>query len=242
VEGVAEADPLLIPFLGRREEAWAEIPAMVARRGRYQAPFVHLGSVFPFGFFRKGERIRQNGEMLIFPELFSGARELPARAARAGERSAGRRGSGHELFNLRRFQTGDDRRGIHWKQTARTGDLVYMEREAERGRRLTIVLDNAVGELAGEADRQRFETLVSEAGTAAHEALRLGYEVELVTRGVKVPLAGGAWQRHRVMTELALIEPQPYDSRALGPTSATVPQLRLAMDRPARFRRGSDAA
>lgn len=242
VEGAAEGAPLLIPYLGRGAESWADLPMMVGRRGRYEAPFVHLGSVFPFGFFRKGERVRQTAEMLVFPQLFPGARDLPARAARAGERSSGRRGAGHELFNLRRFQLGDDRRGIHWKQTARTGDLIYMEREAERGRRLSIVLDNAVGDLPAEAERQRFETLVSEAATAAHEALRQGYEVELQTRRVTVPLAGGAWQRHRVMTELALIEPLPHSSEALGPKDARVPQLRLAMDSPAPARLGSDAA
>ena len=241
VEGLAEGDPLLIPYLGPMQEAWAELPAMVGTRGRYEAPFLHLGSVFPFGFFRKGERLRQEAEMLIFPQLFPAGRTLPARAARIGERSSGRRGSGHELFNLRHFQPGDDRRGIHWKQTARTGDLVFMEREAERGQRLSIVLDNAVGDLS-EGDRQRFETLVSEAATAVDEALRQGYEVELQTRDVTVPLAAGAWQRHRMMTELALVEPRERSATPLGPSDSKLPQLRLAMDARSAAARGSDAA
>jgi uncharacterized protein (DUF58 family) len=237
IEGLGESDALLVSYLGRRREEWATVQTMVGRRGRYGLPFVHLSSVFPFGFFRKGLRVRQDAEMLIFPELFAAGPDLPGQASRIGDRSSNRRGSGHELFNLRRFQLGDERRGIHWKQSAKTGELVFMEREAERGRRLAIVLDNAVGELTSEAERQRFESLISEAATAAHEALRQGFDVELRTRDAVVPLAGGTRQRHRIMRELALIEARPRSGRPLGSQDPRLPHLRLAMDTAVRRRR-----
>jgi uncharacterized protein (DUF58 family) len=232
IEGVAEGEALLVPFLGRRSEERGGVQALVGRRGRYRVPFVHLASVFPFGFFRKGLRVRQDAEMLIFPELFPAGAAIPGQASRAGDRPSKRRGWGHELFSLRRFQPGDDRRGIHWKQTARTGGLIYMEREAERGRRLAIVLDNAVGELGTEAERQRFESLVSEAATVADEALRRGFDVELKTRQASLPLAGGAGQRHRIMRELALVGPCARSSEPLWLMDPRVPQLRLVMDAP----------
>ncbi|MCZ6507837.1 MAG: DUF58 domain-containing protein [Acidobacteria bacterium] len=243
VEGVAEGEALLVPFLGRRSEQWGEVQALVGRRGRYRVPFVHLSSVFPFGFFRKGLRVRQDAEMLIFPELFPAGATLPGQASRTGDRPSKRRGWGHELLSLRRFQAGDDRRGIHWKQTARTGALVYMEREAERGRKLAIILDNAVGELGSEGERQRFESLVSEAATAAHEALRQGFDVELRTRQTRVPLAGGAGQRRRIMRELALVGPCARSREPLGVMDPRLPQLRLAMNAPReRGHRGSEVA
>lgn len=231
VEGLAAGDALLVPYLAPRSEASGTVQSMVGRRGRYQVDFVHLASVFPFGFFRKGLRIRQTAEMLIFPQLFAGGGDLRGCESKLGEHPSRRRGHGHELFNLRRFEAGDDRRGIHWKQTARTGALVYLEREAERGRRLSIVLDNGVGELANEVDRQRFESLISEAATAAHEALRQGYEVELLTRGCRVPLSGGPRQRRRLMVELALLEPVPRAAEPLVVADPRLPQLRLAMER-----------
>ncbi len=232
VEGVAEAEPLLVPFLGRRANEEGTVQALVRSRGRYRVEFVHLSTVFPFGFFRKGLRLRQEAEMLVFPELFPAGQKVPSEASRIGEQTARRRGRGHELFNLRRFQIGDDRRGVHWKQTARTGELVYLEREAEGGRRLSIVLDNAVGELVGAVDRQRFERLVSEAATAADGALRRGYDVALRTRGLKLPLGTGAGQRYRIMRELALLEACPVANEPLGSTDPRIPQLRLAMDSP----------
>ncbi|MDH3403782.1 MAG: DUF58 domain-containing protein [Acidobacteriota bacterium] len=234
VEGIAEGEPVLVPYLGRRAEESGELKAMIKRRGVFEVPFVHLSSVFPFGFFRKGLRVRQDAAMTVFPEIFPAGPDVAGRAARIGDRAARHRGRGHELFNLRRYQAGDERRGIHWKQTARTGDLIFMEREAESGRRLTIVLDNAVGELSGEAELQRFETLVSEAATAAHEALRQGYEVELRTRDARIPLAAGATQRYRIMCELARVAPRPRTREPLEPAASQAPELRLAMNRPLR--------
>ncbi len=91
-------------------------------------------SLFPFGFFRKGVRYRVDLEVLVFPEIF------PPPAARREDESGQHRATtpaaapagGTTSTALRRFRHGDDPRGIHWKQTARTGAMVYMEREAER--------------------------------------------------------------------------------------------------------------
>ncbi len=241
IAGLAEGEPLLVPHLGKLAEEQGTLHSMIRRRGVYEVSFIHLSSVFPFGFFSKGLRIRQDSEILVFPQIFPAGPDVSGRAARIGDRTTNRRGRGHELFNLRRYQAGDDRRGIHWKQTARTGDLIYMEREAETGRRLTIVLDNAVGELAGEAERQRFETLVSEAATAAHEALRQGYEVELKTRDDRVPLAAGVTQRYRILCALARVTPCPRTREPLEPATSRAPELRLAMDRPRRRAAGGVA-
>lgn len=240
VAGLAEGEALLVPHLARLAGESGVLHSMIRRRGVYEVAFVHLSSVFPFGFFSKGLRIRQESEILVFPQIFPAGPDVPGRAARIGDRATNRRGRGHELFNLRRYQTGDERRGIHWKQTARTGDLIFMEREAEAGRRLTIVLDNAVGELVEEAELQRFETLVSEAATAAHEALRRGYEVELRTRDGRLPLAAGVTQRYKIMCALARVAPRPRTREPLEPATSLAPELRLAMD-PSRSRAAAAA-
>lgn len=230
VSGLADGETLLMPYLEPRGETTGDVQALVARRGVYSVPHLHLSSVFPFGFFRKGLRIDQEAEMLVFPELFRTSSRVPGHEATVGERPSRRRGQGQELFNLRRFQAGDDRRGVHWKQSARIGELVFMEREAVSGRRLSIVLDNAIGELAEESDRQRFERLVSEAATAAHEALAEGYAVELRTRDLHLAPAAGGHQRYRVMCALALVAPVARTGERLGSSDPRIPQLRLALD------------
>jgi uncharacterized protein (DUF58 family) len=221
--------PHLVPYLPRRGASRGELELLAPRRGRLHFPAVHLSSLFPFGFFRKGARHRADLEVLVFPELFDAAVRRTVEAGEQGEGRPRRAAWGHDLHSLRAFRQGDDPRGIHWKQTARTGDLIYMERQAEAGRRLSILFDNGVGTL-DEAVAKRFESLVSEAATAAVDHLSRGFEVELVTRGEVLPFAAGPRQRLAVLERLALIEPAPASAQPLRPSDARAPRLRLSLD------------
>ena len=225
-----EARPLLVPYLPRRGRSSGRIEALVARRGPYRFPHAHVSSLFPFGFFRKGVRYHADLSVLVFPEIFPAAARRLADAEAPGDDASRRAGWGHALFSLRSFRRGDDPRGIHWKQTARTGEIVYMEREAERVRRLSILFDNGVGKLADGPPRGRFERLVSEAATAALDHLARGYEVELITRDRSLAFAAGPRQRLAVLELLALIEPVPRRREPLHATDPRAPQLRLHLE------------
>ena len=223
-----EGQPWLLPYLPRRGTGRGELELFLPRRGQHTISAVHVSSLFPFGLFRKGARYRVSLEMLVFPHLFSATSADLSRDGDSGSESRRRAGWGHGLHSLRRFRAGDDPRGIHWKQTARTGKMIYMEREAEESQRLAILFDNGVGELSDEKDADRFEDLVSEAATLAVDYLERGYEVELVTRSKVLPFAGGSRQRGRVLEELALVEPV---ARGRGPILASdprTPAIRLA--------------
>ena len=222
--------PLLVPYLPRRGTSRGYLELLVPRRGRHRFSWVHVGSIFPLGFFHKGLRYPLTADVLVFPELFPAASLVPERTSTRGEGFAQRAGWGHDLHSLRSFRHGDDPRRIHWKQTARTGAMVFTEREAEEGRRLSIVFDNAVGEIATPDAAARFERLVSEAATAAVDYLGRGFEVELVTRDERVAFASGPLQRRAVLEALALVEPRPLATQVLRGSSPDAPQLRLAME------------
>lgn len=222
--------PLLVPHLPRRGRSVGQIEMLIPARGRHAFPFAHVSSIFPFGFFRKGVRYRVDVEVLVFPEIFPAASTRLAGAFRAGHDASRRSGRGHDLHSLRTFRRGDDPRSIHWKQTARTGELVFMEREAERSRRLSILFDNGVGELTDPALKVRFERLVSEAATAALDHLARGYEVELVTREGVLGFAGGPRQRLAILETLALIAPGTRRPETLRSSDPAAPQLRLHME------------
>jgi uncharacterized protein (DUF58 family) len=225
-----EARPLLIPYLPRRGRSTGSIEALVPRRGPYRIAHAHVSSLFPFGFFRKGVRYRGDLELLVFPELFPAAASFLEQPEAAGDEATRRAGWGHALFTLRAYRHGDDPRGIHWKQTARTGEIVFMEREAEQVRRLSVLFDNGVGELPDGPLRGRFERLVSEAATAALDHLARGYEVELVTRDRVLGFAGGARQRLAVLELLAWVEPLPRRREPLQGSDPRTPQLRIHLD------------
>ncbi len=224
------AQPLLIPYLPRRGKSVGQLEMLVGSRGYHRFPHVHVSSLFPFGFFRKGVRYRVEFEVLVFPELFPAGGSRPEESEQSGEDSSRRSGRGHDLYSLRAFRRGDDPRGIHWKQTARTGELVYTERTSERSRRLSILFDNAVGELRDPAEKSRFERLVSEAATIAVDHLARGYEIELVTREGVLAFANGPRQRLAILEALALVQPLPREAEPLHSADPRAPQMRVHLD------------
>ena len=218
----------LVPHLPAGKSARGSLELLLPRRGRHRIEFAHFSSLFPIGLFRKGMRYPLGLDLLVFPELFAaGAIEVHPNGP-AGDESAPRAGWGHELHALRSYRTGDDPRGIHWKKSAQTGALVFMERESEETRRLSIVLDNATGRLADAAAESRFEHLVSEAATAAVDHLDRGFEVELVSREGTLAFGTGVRHRQAILEHLALVEPRPRQRAELASGDPGARSLRLA--------------
>jgi uncharacterized protein (DUF58 family) len=221
--------PLLVPFLPRQGTGSGRLELLLRRRGVHRLDAAHVSSLFPLGLFRKGLRYPMGRELLVFPELYAAGSPRLGEAGRWGDEPTRRGGWGHELHALRAFRPGDDPRSIHWKQTARTGARIFMEREVEESRRLAIVLDNATGEVRGPAEA-RFEHLVSEAATAAVDCLQRGYEVELLTRDARLPFASGPRQRWAVLEALALVEARPRSREPLLGSDPRAAELRLSME------------
>jgi len=211
---------------GAAEHGFLEL--FVRRRGRRRLRAIHAFSLFPLGFFRGGTRCPVETEFLVYPEIFDASPLRHEEKGKAGDEPTRRIGWGHELFSLRPYRHGDDPRAIHWKQSARVGELIFTEHETEENRRLAIIFDNAVGELTGDG-RRRFERLVSEAATAAIDFLDEGYEVELLTRGEYLPFGGGSRQRRRILEVLALVEPVPKVPKTLEPPQPRAAALRLGL-------------
>jgi uncharacterized protein (DUF58 family) len=229
VTGPSGSSSTLVSYLAPREPRRLKVDLLPERRGRLQVPYLHLASIYPLGLFRKGLRYRVDGELLVFPAILPAAELRLAGAAAGDEQQMRKVGRGHELFALRGFRPGDDPRGIHWKQSARTGSLVYLEREAEEGRRLTVVLDNGVAPLGDAGAEDRFEQLVSRAASAAHHHLARGWEVELLLHGPGVGFGRGRSHRRRILQALALVEPVRVTGPPPAPADPSTACLRFTM-------------
>lgn len=194
--------------LAKGAEEELRLEAVARRRGRYQLSSVLVTSLFPLGLFDKNRGYAVDLEWLVFPEIFPRGEHRPATLSGHGAEATQRPGQGQELLGLRPYASGDDPRAIHWKQSARQGQLISQQRQHEEVRRLQIVLDNATGEL-DEGAQRRFERLVSEAATAALDFLDEGCEVSLLTRDESLPFGSGMRQRLNLLRVLALILPRP---------------------------------
>lgn len=225
-----EVDTRLVARLDRRRTQEIRLGMIFKRRGRHGVEAVRVSSVFPLGLIFKSKRHPVELEVLVFPEIYPSEVGGLNATGRIGDQTSRSAGWGHELLTLREFRPGDDPRGIHWKRSARTGQMVYMEREAERGKRLSIVFDNAVGELTDRAAERRFERLVSEAASSAAHHLEHGYEVQLVTRDQVLPFGRGRAHRLRILEALALIGPHPRETSPLRGPEPTPLEFRPASD------------
>lgn len=224
------ASSQLIPRLAPGQKVEGRLELLLRRRGPRRLRHVRVSSLFPLGFFRKGRRYRQDLELLVYPEIFTLSLQLEVQTGKSGETPIRRVGAGQELLGLRPFRTGDDPRGIHWKQSARIGQMIFKEHQSEEARRMSIVFDNAVGTDLSAAARARFERLVSEAATAALDYLQRGWEVELVTRDRALAFRGGVGQRRAILETLALVAPCERRDEPLQGSIPTLPHLRLAME------------
>jgi uncharacterized protein (DUF58 family) len=220
----------LTSVLAPRGSDEGQIELLFRRRGPRHIAAVHVTSPFPMGLFSKSVRYPVDLELLVYPEVFPPSRARLAQTGRGGDEPTRRVGWGHDLLGLRPYRHGDDPRSIHWKQSARSNQLIYKEHESEESRRFLILFDNAVGDL-DESGERCFERLVSEAATAALSYLDGGFEVALMSRDQWLPFASGGRQRHRILETLALIEPVAVADEPLSPPEARADHLMLSMER-----------
>jgi uncharacterized protein (DUF58 family) len=196
------------------------------RRGRHQLPGLILWTGFPFGLFQKLGRPVQRQAVLVFPAVRALApAEVPA-ALEAGARARQRRGPGSTLHDIRPYRPGDDPRRIHWRTSARTGDLVLkVTAEEDRPRVRLLVEDPAAGWSA-----EQVEAALSRAASLAAWAIRAGMAVEVVTAEGGTGFGEDDAHLDRMLTRLALyrVPPAPRPLPAAATASPCV--IRVPLD------------
>lgn len=125
VGGVAvQAATGLVPRAG-----WAKRHTLgPLARGAIVASHWVLESSDPLGFFRC-RRQGARGEVGLVLPRFTSLISLPQARELEASVSAPRAGSGMELFGVREYRPGDPLRRIHWRSSARLGELVVREYE-----------------------------------------------------------------------------------------------------------------
>ena len=117
----------------------------LANRGRYQFGPLRAASRFPLGLVERSRVFSSPAEILIYPRIGRVSRSWRQRLGSATElnsRKAPNQGLFQDDFNqLREFRSGDNPRAIHWRSTARRGQLILREFHQNREHILAIILD-----------------------------------------------------------------------------------------------------
>ena len=142
------------------------------RRGALGATGWSIGTSDPLGFFA-GRREWPDGEIaLVLPRFKSLSNRATVRELEAAE-TAPRAGSGHELFGIREYRPGDSLRRIHWRSSARHGELVVREYEPPGVQTINIVVDQ------GPPTRAVADQIARIAASEAWDCIRDGGRVAL---------------------------------------------------------------
>ena len=113
-------------------------------RGRYPITGFRIATKFPAGFFKKWKRIDATGEIVVYPKPHPLDDFYHALPMLAGQIESHARGSGDDLYAIRRYHPSDHMRYIDWKATAKSMSMMVREHMREDEWRLTIVFDTAL--------------------------------------------------------------------------------------------------
>jgi uncharacterized protein (DUF58 family) len=177
-------------------------------RGRYRFEAVRAIFEDPFALARAEMRLGGESTLLVYPRLVDLPRLFSegGGAAQPGGRMLLRRTSGFDLHSVREYEQGESLRKVHWRTTARRGQLMVKELEDMPHDEVGVLLDADGRAVVGES----FDVQVRAAGSILRaQALRSRRAVLTVTssppESCRVASYDGEWRL--ALDVLAAAEP-----------------------------------
>ena len=126
-------------------------------RGRYVVEQARAVIDDPFGLARAEIDLAAGGALLVYPRLVPLDRLFSESGAHAqdGRRLLLRRPSGFDLHSVREYEQGESLRKVHWRTTARRGQLMVKELEDAPRDEIAVLLDAEATRSAARASTSR---------------------------------------------------------------------------------------
>jgi uncharacterized protein (DUF58 family) len=197
-------------------------------RGRYAFGAARLALEDPFGLYRAEQAQGDPGALLVYPRLVELERVFSEGGAHQqdGRRLLLRRPSGFDLHSVREYEDGESLRKVHWRTTARRGQLMVKELEDAPRDEVAVVLDG--GSAPG------FDLAVRAAGSILQAYVRRGRRCVLIANTVRreVQAVHGDSEWRRALELLAAVEPtatSSVSSLLAGESNAAARALELVV-------------
>lgn len=152
-------------------------------RGRFMIGPMAVRVSDPFGLVELGRAFQTSAELTVTPRTVP-LPAIPLSGAWTGSgdnRPRAFASGSAEDVTVREYRQGDDLRRVHWRSTARTGELMVRREEQPWQSRATLFIDNRLRAHRGQGVASSLEAAVSIAASIAVHLSQRGFMVRLVT-------------------------------------------------------------
>jgi len=199
-----------LSLTARQERSWL-VRLPLNRRGQFRIEPLAIRTADPFGFFEASASVGQGISVVVYPRLEPlPLWRLPAASLEGSHASPERTLQTTPLAtSVRPYAPGDSMNRIHWKSTARHGEIQVKEFDLEQTADAWIVLDLERGIQAGQGEESTTEAAIRAAASIADKAIQEGRAVGMsvnANRTAFLPPDRGGRQHLKIMQLLAAVE------------------------------------
>jgi uncharacterized protein (DUF58 family) len=154
-------------------------------RGRYEVGPLVVRLTDPFGLCELVRSFPSVDKLTVIPQVVAlpSVRLAGEYAGTGDSRARSVAVHGEDDAATREYRRGDDLRRVHWKSTARVGELMVRREEQPWESKATVVLDTRQVAHRGEGPTASFEWAVSAVASILVHLRGAGYKLRLVTDG-----------------------------------------------------------
>ena len=194
----------------RGERSWL-VRAPLTRRGHFRIEPLQIQTGDPFGFFEASASVGQGVTVVIYPRIERiPLWRLPAAQIEGSHASPERTLQTTPLVTtIRPWAPGDSMNRIHWKSTARYGEIQVKEFDLEQTADAWIFLDLERSIQAGRGEESTVEAAVRAAAAMTDKAILENRAVGMTVsahRTAILPADRGGRQHLKIMQLLAAVE------------------------------------
>ena len=177
------------------------------RRGKFAIGPLNVRVADAFGLVRLGRLVALPGTLVVTPAITPlpwtafGGTWLKADGSRASTAAA----AGEDDVVPRAYRDGDELRRVHWRSTARYGELMVRREEQQWRNRAVLFLDTRSSAHSGRGPSSSFEYAVSAAASIGVQLAKEGIAGEFVTDAG--PASASAPFEDVLLDSLAVIRP-----------------------------------
>lgn len=199
-----------IDLASRNERSWL-IRAPLTRRGHFRIEPLQIRTGDPFGFFEAQATVGQGVGVVVYPRLEAlPSWRLPAANLEGSHASPERTLQTTPMATMvRPYAPGDSMNRIHWRSTARHGEIQVKEFDLEQTADAWIILDLQRSIQTGRGEESTVEAAIRAAASIADKALGENRAVGMTINAARttyLPPDRGGRQHQKVMQLLAAVE------------------------------------